>query len=54
MDNWIFFTPEFRFSVVFITNPMTMLVVLWGMTGPRTAKLIKAANVDEEQSSLSL
>jgi hypothetical protein len=54
MDNWIFFTPEFRFSVVFITNPLTMFVVLWGMTGPRTAKLITAANVDEEQTSFGL
>jgi hypothetical protein len=41
---WILFTPEYCFAVVFLSQPVTLLVALWGMTSGQTLDILKARN----------
>ncbi len=42
---WLLSTPDFCFSVAFISQPFTLLVALWGMTSGQTLAIIQNANV---------
>jgi hypothetical protein len=41
MHNWMGYTPEFKLLVVLVSSPLTLIVVLWGMTTKLALQLMK-------------
>jgi hypothetical protein len=39
---WATFTPEFQVTIVLVSSPLTLLVVLWGMTSRQTLQAMKS------------
>jgi hypothetical protein len=35
LSSYLFLSPEVRTSVIFVSSPLSLLVVLWGMTSSR-------------------
>jgi len=44
VQSWIVFTPEFQFTIILISSPLTMLIALWGMTTERALQLMSSAS----------
>ena len=42
MSQWMHYTPELSATVVLISSPLTLLVVLWSMTSEATLQLMKS------------
>ena len=42
MQIWLLYTPEFQLLIVLISQPVALLVALWGMTSGRAFGLMKA------------
>lgn len=42
---YLLYTPQLFFSVVFISQPLALLVLLWGMTSGHTLAVMKAASL---------
>ncbi len=43
MNVWLTYTPEFFYVVVFVSEPVALLVALWGMTSGRTLSIMRSA-----------
>jgi hypothetical protein len=37
MAHWMFLTPEFQMSVVLVSQPLVLIIALWGMSPPRAS-----------------
>jgi hypothetical protein len=46
MNTWLAYTPEFFYVVVFVSEPVALLVALWGMTSGRTLSIMRSASAD--------
>ena len=43
---WILYTPEIFFFATFLSQPVTLLVTLWGMTSGQTIAVMRANSLD--------
>jgi hypothetical protein len=43
---WILYTPDFFFFVMLLSQPVTLLVTLWGMTSGQTIAVMRANSLD--------
>ncbi len=43
MQVWLLYTPEFQILIVLISQPITLIIALWGMTSGRMLALMKGA-----------
>jgi hypothetical protein len=43
---WLMYTPQLYFSLAFLSQPVALLVALWGMTSGQTLNVMKARDVD--------
>jgi hypothetical protein len=41
MNVWLLYTPEFYFVVIFVSQPISLMVALWGMTSGSTLAAMK-------------
>jgi hypothetical protein len=48
--DWMTFTPEFQMTIVLVSSPLALLVVLWGMTSKTTLHLMVSS---EQEISLN-
>ena len=51
---WLLYTPSFHYSVVLLSGPLAMLVVLWGMTSGRALAVMQESSrrrARDEQSA---
>ncbi len=46
---WIFYSPEFFFIIVLISQPFTLLVALWGMTSDHTLEIMKLRKTETKK-----
>ena len=45
---WILYTPEIFFFATFLSQPVTLLVTLWGMTSGQTIAVMQANSLDSD------
>ena len=50
---WTLFTPEFQVTIVLVSSPLTLLVVLWGMTSRQTLHAMNPKEPKEQEVPLS-
>jgi len=43
MQVWLLYTPEFQILIVLISQPITLIIALWGMTSGRMLEMMKGA-----------
>ena len=41
IQGWLLYTPEFELLIVLISQPVALIIALWGMTSGRTLELMK-------------
>jgi hypothetical protein len=51
MQVWLLYTPEFEILIVLISQPVALIIALWGMTSGRMLELMKATRVSLQNSS---
>ncbi len=48
---WIFYSPEFFFAIVLLSQPVTLLIALWGMTSHTTLSIMKERDVERSRGN---
>jgi hypothetical protein len=48
---WIFYSPEFFFAVVLLSQPVTLLIALWGMTSSTTLSIMQERDLERSRSN---
>ena len=53
MKMWAVYTPELQQIVILISEPVTLLVALWGMTTPKTLLLLRGGAAAASETLMS-
>jgi hypothetical protein len=48
---WLLYTPQFYFALSLVSQPIALLVALWGMTSGQTLRVMRASVVDLQHES---
>jgi hypothetical protein len=48
---WLLYTPQFYFALSLVSQPIALLVALWGMTSGQTLSVMRASVVDLQHES---
>ena len=46
---WILYTPSLHFAVLLLSQPVAMLVALWGMTSGQTLAVMKESSAEQAE-----